>query len=393
MDPTSGFWIADFGFRVLTSVLRPSSFVLSLSAPTAQPTQGWLLVAAVVFVCAGLAAAGIGVAMAARPRLRTRSRIERFALNVGGVEVGPLRRGKVPKLTGRKSHKRALAPTLRKEQPIPALFQWAGREVRRMESGTKKVVRRLRGTGPHFTGLRTLIAAADVNMSVEKLLLMQAGAGLLLAALLWPISAVLALGGLLAVSTAPGLYLKRRARRRLARFEEQLPDTLQLLSMSLRGGFSLFQALQMLASEADEPSKSEFGRLVHDVTLGSSLENAVRGLYRRIPTQDVDILVTAILLQVQSGGNLSHLLDVVAKTLRDRKQVEREIHALTAQQRFSGILLGLLPPVLVMVLFVLAPGYIGPLFAPGWVLLIPVGAGLWALIGFYVMMRMSKIDV
>jgi tight adherence protein B len=225
-----------------------------------------------------------------------------------------------------------------------------------------------------------------------KVVVLQVGAGLLVGALLLPLSPAVALLGLLAASAAPRFYLRRIARQRRARFENQLPDTLQLLSMSVRGGFSLLQALQMLASEADEPSRSEFSRLVQEIALGSSLESAIRGLYRRVPTEDVDLLVTAVILQIQSGGNLSHLLDVIAQTMRERRLVEQEIRAMTAQQRVSGILLSLLPPGLVLVLFALAPGYIGPLFTVGWVLVVPIGTAIWTLLGFYLMMRMSKVD-
>src|SRR5258708_7353544 len=117
-------------FVLRSFVLRP--FVLSLSAPAAQPTPGWLVAVAVVFLCVGLAAVGIGVAIAARPRLRTRSRIERFSLNVGGVEDGSRRPGIVHEapsflLRGHKSRKRALAPTLHREHPVPALFHRASR--------------------------------------------------------------------------------------------------------------------------------------------------------------------------------------------------------------------------------------------------------------------------
>jgi tight adherence protein B len=172
-----------------------------------------------------------------------------------------------------------------------------------------------------------------------------------------------------------------------------LPDLLSILASSVRGGFSLFQALQLISREASEPSKTEFQRVIQEVALGGPLDEALAGLSKRMPTEDVDILVTAITLQHQTGGNLSHVLDIVANTIRERHRVEREIRGMTAQQRFSASLLAGLPFILAAVLFLISPTYIGRLFAWGWVLCMPVGAIILAVIGLIVMRRMASIDV
>src|SRR5439155_27340810 len=153
---------------------------------------------------------------------------------------------------------------------------------------------------------------------------------------------------------------------------------------SVRGGFSLFQALHMISHEADEPSKTEFNKVIQEISLGNPMHVALEGLSERMPTEDVDILVTAITMQQQTGGNLTHVLDVVAATVRERHRVKREIQTLTAQQRFSAILLAALPLLLGIVLWFISPDYMKNLFQPGWVLCMPIGAFLMCVIGFIV---------
>jgi tight adherence protein B len=123
------------------------------------------------------------------------------------------------------------------------------------------------------------------------------------------------------------------------------------------------------------------------------MDSALGELASRMPTEDVDILVTAIGLQHQTGGNLAHVLDIVATTVRERHRVEREIRGLTAQQRFSAMLLAGLPFLLAGVIFIISPSYIGHLFTWGWVLCMPIGALILAIIGLILMRRIASIDV
>jgi tight adherence protein B len=132
---------------------------------------------------------------------------------------------------------------------------------------------------------------------------------------------------------------------------------------------------------------------MQQVALGAEMNEALGGLAKRVPTEDVDIMVTAIELQHQTGGNLAHVLDIVATTVRERHRVEREIRGLTAQQRFSAILLGAMPFLLAGILYIISPGYISRLFVWGWVLLMPAGALVLAIIGMIIMRRIASIDV
>ncbi len=243
------------------------------------------------------------------------------------------------------------------------------------------------------------ISKADLRITVTEFILIQlsvsAGMALMLV-LLSPLplfSFVFGFIGFLAGITLARSYLRFMGRRRVSRFEDQLPDTLSILASSVRGGFSLFQALQLIAHEANEPCKTEFLRVIHQLSLGAPMDDALGGLARRMPTEDVDILVTAISLQHQTGGNLAHVLDIVATTVRERHRVEREIRGLTGQQRFSAILLSSMPFLLAAVLFVISPSYVGRLFTWGWVLVMPVGAFISTIIGLILMRRIASIDV
>jgi tight adherence protein B len=249
-----------------------------------------------------------------------------------------------------------------------------------------------------FKKLNEDIGKADLHSTVTEFVLIQVSVSAGFALILWllapsPIGYVLAVIGFIAGIMLGRSYLRYLGKRRISRFEEQLPDTLSILASSVRGGFSLFQALQLIAREASEPSKSEFLRVMQQISLGAPMDDALADLARRVPTEDVDILVTAISLQHQTGGNLAHVLDTVATTVRERHRVQREIRSLTAQVRFSAMLLGALPFLLAGALFVISPTYIGHIFVWGWVLLLPGGAVALSLIGMLIMRRISAIDV
>lgn len=251
-----------------------------------------------------------------------------------------------------------------------------------------------------FKKIRADLERADLHLTVSEVALLQICVGIAVAVTLWLLSPSVALLNLLLVPVGflIGAYLVRAyipfvAGRRLRRFEDQLPDTLSLLASSVRGGFSLFQALQLLARESPEPSKTEYLRVVQEMSLGATLDTALGGLSNRIPTEDIDILVTAITLQAQTGGSLAHILDVLAHTVRERHRVQREIRSLTAQARFSAYLLAMLPISLLGVMFVISPTYISHLFKPGWVLCMPIGALIMSIVGFFSMKKIASIDV
>ncbi len=160
----------------------------------------------------------------------------------------------------------------------------------------------------------------------------------------------------------PRFYLGIRQGRRQAAFAAQLPDAIGLLGNSLRSGYSLLQSMELLSREMAPPIGDEFGRVVREMGLGIDLESAMNNMVRRNNNDDLDMAVTAILINHEVGGNLSQVLEIIGHTIRERIRIKGEISVLTAQQRGAGYLVGSMPFVLTMVLFVLNGDYMGELF-------------------------------
>ena len=167
----------------------------------------------------------------------------------------------------------------------------------------------------------------------------------------------------LAALFAIGAYFPRwfvgyRQRKRLSNFGRQLPDTITLLANSLRAGSSFLQGLELVTREARPPISEEFERVVREMSLGVALQPALGNLVRRVASEDLELMVTAINIQSQVGGNLATVLDSIAFTIRERVRIVGEINTLTAMQRYSGYVITLLPVGLAGILFLISPGYI-----------------------------------
>jgi tight adherence protein B len=161
----------------------------------------------------------------------------------------------------------------------------------------------------------------------------------------------------------PRWYIGFRQRKRLAAFSEQLPNTITLLANSLRAGSSFLQGVELVTREAQPPISEEFERVVREMSLGVALQPALANLVRRVKSEDLELMVTAINIQSQVGGNLATVLDSIAFTIRERIRIIGEIRVLTSMQRYSGYVITLLPVGLAGILFLVSPGYITSLFS------------------------------
>ncbi len=157
---------------------------------------------------------------------------------------------------------------------------------------------------------------------------------------------------------APRFYINRRKAKRLKAFATQLPDTITLLANSLRAGSSFLQGMELVTREARPPISEEFERVVREMQLGVALQPALNNLVRRMASEDLELMVTAIQIQTQVGGNLATVLDAIAHTIRERIRLYGEIQTLTAMQRYSGYVITLLPVGLAGLLFLISPTYI-----------------------------------
>jgi tight adherence protein B len=191
----------------------------------------------------------------------------------------------------------------------------------------------------------------------------------------------------------PLLYARWRQGRRQRAFTAQLPDVLTLLVGGLRAGHGLSQSLETVVQQVLPPASTEFSRVMRAVELGLPVQKALGDMAHRVGVDDLDLVVTAINVQYEMGGNLAETLDVIADTVRDRIRILREIRVLTAQQRYTGRILAVLPLVVGFGLFVLNPGYMGRLFEPGWIRALPAAALLMQIAGFLVIQRIVDIEV
>jgi len=155
----------------------------------------------------------------------------------------------------------------------------------------------------------------------------------------------------------PRWYLKYRQRKRVRAFATQLPDTITLLANSLRAGSSFLQGIELVARESRPPISEEMERVVREMSLGIALQPALNNLVRRVASEDLELMVTAINIQSQVGGNLATVLDSIAYTIRERVRIMGEINTLTAMQRYSGYVITLLPVGLGAILFLISPSY------------------------------------
>ncbi|HEV8535827.1 MAG TPA: type II secretion system F family protein [Candidatus Limnocylindria bacterium] len=238
------------------------------------------------------------------------------------------------------------------------------------------------------------LARADLRLRVGEYYYIRLGLMLGLAAVLLvlrdPLSA--AVGALLGYFV-PRIWVSRRISGRLNAFNKQLPDTITLLSNSLRAGSSFLQSIELVSREAPAPMGPEMGRVVREVNLGLGMEEALANMVRRIKSDDLDLMVTAIGVQQQVGGNLAEILDTIAFTIRERVRIKGEIRTLTAQGRYSGYLVAFLPIAIAVTLNFINPEFMQPLFTEtlGRILL-AVGGTMMA-IGFFAIRKITDIKV
>src|SRR3954454_15316802 len=198
----------------------------------------------------------------------------------------------------------------------------------------------------------------------------------------------------------PRFWLNRRKNGRLNAFNKQLPDTITLIANALRAGSSFLQAIELVVRESRPPISTEFGRVIREVNLGLPFEQALENMVRRVKSDDLELMATAISIQHTVGGNLAEILDSIAYTIRERVRIKGEIRTLTAQQRLSGYVVGFLPIGLAGFLFIAAPNFMSPMFdaraslmgLPAGVVILFIG-GFAMSLGFMFIRRIVDIEV
>jgi tight adherence protein B len=217
-----------------------------------------------------------------------------------------------------------------------------------------------------FEPIRKRISMADVKLRVSEYITLQilSAFGLAAAAhFVFGLSIVIVVLLFLFGLRVPRIYLGMAATRRLHAFDNQLSDTLNLWVNALRSGYSVLQGMEAIATELPPPISREFERVVQEVRLGLSLQQALANMLRRVPSEDLDLIITAVNIQREVGGNLAEILDVISHTIRERVRIKGEIRTLTAQGRLTGWIISLLPVGLAFILYTINPDYGGQMIA------------------------------
>lgn len=269
------------------------------------------------------------------------------------------------------------------QQKTSPLTEWLNRRVERSSFGER---------------LAKMLARADLKLKGGEFMALMVIASIFVGGLIYyftknPLFAVL---GFVIGAILPLVYVQNQQGKRLIRFNEQLGDMLNLMVNGLRAGYSTLQSMEAISKELPPPISEEFRRVVQEQALGVDIGVALENLLRRIPSDDLDLVITAMKVQREVGGNLAEILDTISYTIRERVRIKGEIRTLTAQQKYSGRFLALLPIIVVGILYLLNPTYMGEFIAPGSQ---PCGYIALALVvvliasGYFAMNKLADIEI
>lgn len=251
-------------------------------------------------------------------------------------------------------------------------------------------------------GIKRELARADLKLNVGEYLLLHLLLGVGAFAVGWVLGRNVFFGiiGGVGILFTPRMYVGFQQGNRLRTFDSQLGDMLNLVVNGLRAGYSSMQALESVSRELPAPISVEFKRVVQEIQLGLPQEQALFNLTRRIPSADLDFVVTAINVQREVGGNLAEILDTISYTIRERVRIKGEIETLTAQGQITAWVISLLPIGLALFLFVVNPTYMNTLFGPPIVFGLPIcgiimiGTALGMIVsGFLIVQKIVDIEV
>ncbi|MCH8009237.1 MAG: type II secretion system F family protein [Chloroflexi bacterium] len=319
-----------------------------------------LALGAAVSLGATVFAIGLAVALGTGSSVQIRTRLEGALSGEGAVEVSPI-------------------DPLRRIQSAAGVYQLiiSGAWLERVDRSLRLADSQLKPID--FLAIR--VAMAGLGFAVPYLFV----GGIL--------GLAIAVGAALFGYKAPQMWINRRVQSRAKKLEDQLPEALTMISNSLKAGFGLLQSLDLAVEQLAHPIATELGQTVHETNVGSSIDQAFLDLGERCDSYDLDLVVTAVLVQRASGGNLAEILSTVAETMRERVRIRNEIVTLTAQQKLTGIVIGLLPVGVGLLFLVSSPEYISPLFTETIGRVMLGGAVVLESVGIMVIQRILDIDV
>jgi tight adherence protein B len=243
------------------------------------------------------------------------------------------------------------------------------------------------------------LARADIKLRSGEYIAIMIIAGFGVGMVLWFLagrSIIVGIFGVVAGLFLPRLYVRREQSRRLVRFNDQLADMLNLMVNGLRAGYSTMQAMEAVSKELPPPISDEFRRVVQEMQLGVPMDTSLDNLLRRIPSDDLDLVITAINVQREVGGNLAEILDTISYTIRERVRIKGEIRVLVAQVMYSGRFLSMLPLIVFGIIYLVNRDYMMTFFRPESGICGFIALGVAALLigsGYFVMNKLGDIEV
>lgn len=243
--------------------------------------------------------------------------------------------------------------------------------------------------------LDLMMVRAGLPLLGSEFLAISAGGALLVCIIIAlatrnPVTVLLAL---LLFLASDFVFVQRRITKRLNNFQRQLADCLSLVANSLRAGFSFLQTMEIISREMEPPMSTEFERVMRDTSLGKSLDEALHDMDERVGSADFSLVVTAVLIQQQVGGNLATILDTIRSTITERIRIRREVNTLTAQGKMSGIVLACIPVALALFFYITSPEYLTPLLTTDIGKVAVIGTVFLVIVGFIIIRKIVDIKV
>jgi tight adherence protein B len=251
------------------------------------------------------------------------------------------------------------------------------------------------GSASRRSRLDLMMVRAGLPLLGSEFLAISAGGALLVCIIIAlatrnPVTGLLAL---LLFLAADFVFVQRRITKRLNNFQRQLADCLSLVANSLRAGFSFLQTMEIISREMEPPMSTEFERVMRDTSLGKSLDEALHDMDERVGSADFSLVVTAVLIQQQVGGNLATILDTIRSTITERIRIRREVNTLTAQGKMSGIVLACIPVALALFFYISSPEYLTPLLTTDIGKIAIIGTVFLVIVGFIIIRKIVDIKV
>lgn len=277
----------------------------------------------------------------------------------------------------------------------PELYGHETKQESERGTGILPLIAKIFRRGKYIEIIRIRLLQAYIKMKPEEFIAVSITTGGVLGMLLYlqGNNLLLFMLGILIGYPIPGIFVNNIKKKRGRLLNKQLPQALSIISNGLRAGFSFTQAMSVACQELEVPISYEFSKVLRDNSLGKPMEEALENLTRRTEDEDLDMLVTALLIQRQVGGNLAEVLDTISETIRERVKLKGEINTLTSQGKAEATIIGILPIGVAGIIGLMNPNYLKPLFTTPLGLAMVGAAAVLMGLGVYILSRLVQVKV